>query len=266
MRATYEMNKNISKRIGDKITKFCKPLVDHLKINHFYHIVFTHSGHFAAAGLHMEWHECLFSNPEGTLCLPYIYHNREKLEGFFFSQTLQNNGWEKMSCMASQDFNVNLGLNIIQKIPGGIEGFGFGLKTNDPIQHMALLNELPLLHAFLNEYKKQIKTNILFENLVDVASLIGPSFFEVPKKPAPNLRQLILGKMKIKVENPFTRRESEVIEYLLEGYSASQTGDKLFLSKRTIEHHIERIKDKLDCTSKLELIQKLRKMKFFLSQ
>ncbi len=264
MTSLADMNNNISRKVGDKLARFCAPLVDHLGISHFYHTVLTDSGHFSAIGLNAGWHECLFSYPEWLSYLSYFYHNMDKFKGIIFTQTIQNKSLDKFVQVASKDFNINLGLQINYKTSTGMEWFGFGLKTNDPIQHMALLNELPLLDIFIREYKKEIKTEILQENFVDVASLIGPSFFEAAKTSVPNLRQMVLGKMKVKVENPFTERESEVIELLLDGNSAPQIADELFISKRTVEHHVERIKDKLDCYSKSELIQKLRQLKSYL--
>ncbi len=260
-----DMNKSISRKLGDKMSRFCAPLVDHLEISHFYHYIVTHSGHFAAVGLNLGWHECLFSDPElGVYPVPYFYHNREKIKGVIFTQLIANKGWEGLAKVASQDFDVNLGLQINHSTQVGLEAFGFGLKTDDPRRHMGLLNELPLLQLFIKEFKKEIGVEVLRDNYVDIASMIGPSFYEAPKQAAPNLRETILGKMKIKVENPFTERESEVIDLLLDGNSAPQIADELIISKRTVEHHIERIKDKLDCYSKSELIKKLREMKSFL--
>jgi len=57
--------------------------------------------------------------------------------------------------------------------------------------------------------------------------------------------------------------ELNVMNLLLEGYSAAQIALRLFRSSRTVEHHIERIKEKLGCCSKGELIQKARKMERF---
>lgn len=266
MSTPLEMHTRISKKIGDKLTKFCTPLVDHLNISHFFHYGLTHTGHFASIGLHQEWHECLFSSIELSIAsLPYFYSNKEQLQGITFMQTIPNNTWENMSQVASSDFGVNLGLMISSPVPWGMEGFGFGLKTCDPHQHMALLRELPLLQVFIQEYRKEVLKNTMKENSIDVLSLLGPSLFQKPKQVATNLRQLVLGKMKIKYEIPFTNREQEIIRFLLDGYiTAQEIADEIYLSKRTIEHHIERIKNKLDCTSKSNLIQELRKISHFL--
>lgn len=53
-----------------------------------------------------------------------------------------------------------------------------------------------------------------------------------------------------------TKRESEVLFFILRGKSAKEVGSKLFLSKRTIESHINSLKIKFNCNSKSELIGK----------
>lgn len=51
-----------------------------------------------------------------------------------------------------------------------------------------------------------------------------------------------------------------VVKQLIKGFFASKIADQLYLSPRTVEHHLERIKDKYDCMTKAELIQKVQKL------
>lgn len=51
-----------------------------------------------------------------------------------------------------------------------------------------------------------------------------------------------------------TRREIQVLSYLREGMSAKQTGDKMHVSTRTVEFHLNNIKNKVGCRTKLELL------------
>ncbi len=53
-----------------------------------------------------------------------------------------------------------------------------------------------------------------------------------------------------------TARQVECLYYLLRGKSFSEIGLLLAISKRTVEDHVERIKDKLSCRNKQELIEK----------
>jgi len=55
----------------------------------------------------------------------------------------------------------------------------------------------------------------------------------------------------------FSEREQEVIYYLLRGYTAKETGHKIYLSPKTIEYHIAQLKNKCHCNSKSSLIEKL---------
>ena len=53
----------------------------------------------------------------------------------------------------------------------------------------------------------------------------------------------------------FSNRETEVLQQLVRGKSAKQIADCLYISKRTVEHHIENMKIKAQCSSKYELIE-----------
>jgi DNA-binding NarL/FixJ family response regulator len=53
-----------------------------------------------------------------------------------------------------------------------------------------------------------------------------------------------------------TPRENEVLALLIKGMGTKDIAKMLTLSKRTIEHHIENIKDKMHVSSKYELIAK----------
>lgn len=54
----------------------------------------------------------------------------------------------------------------------------------------------------------------------------------------------------------FTKRENEILTYLVKGKTAKEIAKCLFISKRTVEHHIENMKHKSCCDSRFELIDK----------
>lgn len=54
-----------------------------------------------------------------------------------------------------------------------------------------------------------------------------------------------------------SHRQMECLFYFIRGKSASDIATLLTLSKRTIETHLEQIKDKLNCSSKAMLIEKV---------
>ncbi|NHD19218.1 helix-turn-helix transcriptional regulator [Actinopolyspora sp. BKK1] len=55
-------------------------------------------------------------------------------------------------------------------------------------------------------------------------------------------------------------REREVAELVLGGMTYKQVGQRLFISAKTVEHHIGRIKQRLDCSTREELLARLRSL------
>ncbi|MEV8438419.1 LuxR C-terminal-related transcriptional regulator [Actinosynnema sp. NPDC051121] len=55
-------------------------------------------------------------------------------------------------------------------------------------------------------------------------------------------------------------REREVAELVVGGLTYKQVGDRLFISAKTVEHHVARIRQRLGCTSRAELLDQLRQI------
>jgi DNA-binding CsgD family transcriptional regulator len=53
-------------------------------------------------------------------------------------------------------------------------------------------------------------------------------------------------------------REREVAELILTGLTYRQIGERLFISAKTVEHHVARMRQRLDVTSRDELFAQLR--------
>ena len=57
-----------------------------------------------------------------------------------------------------------------------------------------------------------------------------------------------------------SEREKEVAELVLAGLTYKQVGKRLFISAKTVEHHIGRIKQRLGCANREELLSRLREL------
>ncbi|MPZ25569.1 MAG: LuxR family transcriptional regulator [Micromonosporaceae bacterium] len=55
-----------------------------------------------------------------------------------------------------------------------------------------------------------------------------------------------------------SQREQEVATLLLDGLTYKQIGDRLFISAKTVEHHVARMRQRLDCASRSDLLARLR--------
>jgi DNA-binding CsgD family transcriptional regulator len=51
-----------------------------------------------------------------------------------------------------------------------------------------------------------------------------------------------------------TKREQECLQHLMSGKSAKISGDEMGISSRTVEFHINNIKAKIGCRTKLEVL------------
>lgn len=66
--------------------------------------------------------------------------------------------------------------------------------------------------------------------------------------------------VKLKAKNiHLSRRETEVLTYLVRGKSARETGEILHLSQRTVESYLNALKLKLNCRKKSDLIEQILK-------
>ena len=59
-----------------------------------------------------------------------------------------------------------------------------------------------------------------------------------------------------------TQREAECMALFLEGYSAKQASAVLEISERTVEYYLERIKLKLNCYSKRQVMRQIKETEF----
>ncbi|MET0136373.1 MAG: LuxR C-terminal-related transcriptional regulator [Kibdelosporangium sp.] len=61
-------------------------------------------------------------------------------------------------------------------------------------------------------------------------------------------------------QSPLSEREQEVAGLVLQGMTYKQVGDQLFISAKTVEHHMARMRQRLGATSRSELLNRLRSL------
>ncbi len=98
-----------------------------------------------------------------------------------------------------------------------------------------------------------------------MATLKGAAYQKLPFELFPQHvdRENFLEKLGLDIPKSLTQKELNVLKHLVSGKSASKIADQLLISSRTVEHLLERIKDKLDCSNKAELIQKIHNLDSF---
>jgi len=63
------------------------------------------------------------------------------------------------------------------------------------------------------------------------------------------------------VESLLSEREQEVADLVLDGLTYRQIGGRLFISAKTVEHHVARMRQRLGCANRGDLLAKLRAMR-----
>ena len=57
-----------------------------------------------------------------------------------------------------------------------------------------------------------------------------------------------------------TRRETEILSLIVEGHSSKKVADLLFVSKRTVDFHLDNIYDKLNVTNRMQALQRAMRL------
>lgn len=253
-----------SGKFHDKIKSFCNPLVQNFGVSHFYHAKITNSGHFIGVNLNREWEEYFLSNTSHLLIWPDKCQPCKIKNGVRLLQESEDESLNKLLRKAKEGYSINFSLQFVEKSNQGSNMYGFALNSSNPLQHMALIKEMPLLRLFIKRFQEEFRAlyAALDDNKVNMQNLLGSSFHKIknPAMPKSVMRDQFLKTIGIEIPVSLTDREIEVIKYLINACPASEIAGELFISKRTVEHHIERIKDKFSSSSKSELIQKIHEL------
>lgn len=166
---------------------------------------------------------------------------------------------------AAKNFNIAHGMTIIQKNPeGGVEFYFLGTTPDKPHVTNLLLNNMSSLERFIIYFKQ--KAASLIKNAY-AERLIVPDKYQLVSTQEQgiafaNTAQPTLTLPSFAINNvSFTNREIACAKLLLKGNSARLIGEQLFLSRRTVETHLQNLKDKLQCRTKAELISQLITLK-----
>jgi DNA-binding CsgD family transcriptional regulator len=259
MNPFHEMLRKVtSSPCHDKVRRFVDPLEQAFGINHFWYYKISHSGNYTYFGTHAKWSEFCFDKAmlKHFSCLrdPQIIP-----QGISFMKANADQDFKEVLDNAWNRFNINFTINVVERKKEGIEAFGFATKFNDPLAEQRLINEFSLLRFFITEFKKAHTKlfDIMDSHQINLPKYFGQTFYERPKMVdfSPN-REYFLKKMGFMPFTTLTPKEKEILTFIARGFPASFIAKSLNLSRRTVENYIANIKTKLNCNSKVELIQK----------
>jgi DNA-binding CsgD family transcriptional regulator len=256
---TEDLILKVSNMHSRAIQSFC----DHLscfQINHFWLYKISNDGFFSFLGSHNQWNDLQFEQ-KTHLKNPYIRHPSVLQNGISLMAEVEDLDFRDQCSLARNKFDVNFNINLSYPTQEGIEGFGVATPFLTSQVTCTLLNELPMLKLFLKQFKSQYPKIFqqLDEHSVDMAKVVGPAFYTPKGSIVHTLPEKKVFLTKIGIQDKhLSAQEIKVLGKITDGYCSREIAEDLSLSKRTVEHYIDNIKNKFGCHTKRELIQKIK--------
>lgn len=258
------LKNHISINLTPEVIELCRPLKK-LNIDFFcFHRVFSDGSEvmLSSSGVWAEhFHRAGYSTYSS---LQYILRN-----GFEY-YVWPNTHLKSSALGLLRDFeNVHHGMTIITKYnenAGYIDAFGFALSKNLEID--VVMNSIDLLKHFSVYFAHQAtsiinrcKNHKIIPQSSDIIFLANNNNANTI---IPIDRRGFLSQTcgNISFSQKFTKKELRCIDHLLLGKTANEIARILNLSPRTVEGHLNNLKNKLGCYKKSELIATLFKKGF----
>jgi DNA-binding CsgD family transcriptional regulator len=238
--------------------KRLEPLKSYFRLSEFFYskIIITETDRrIISFGMNVAWGEYLLTNKEAFENSAAFKSDLIK-SGVYLMKN--NSDFNDISDIAWKKFKINFVLGIHKQKQNTIEDFGFGLSIQNPRAVDSMLNHMPLINKFLSHFMAE--NNKLIKLASDnaivipckkvITKVVDKEIFSSDNK------EKLLYQLGLSDIGLLTPREIELLPYLAQGYPSSYIAEQLYLSKRTVENYICIIKDKLDCQSKISLIQR----------
>ena len=136
----------ISSREYDRMIRSVAPMCDYFNVNQFYYLRMhanNSKGNFSSVGTHVEWGEFLCENIERLIPFPELRYPDQLISRVTLLKKTTCPKFKSIQDLAWNKYRINFTINIQVKIPGGIESYGFGVKSLHPKAEEHMLNELP---------------------------------------------------------------------------------------------------------------------------
>lgn len=209
----------------------------------------------------------------------FEYANQEYLPGYILSSTLDDAA-QPVFTFAREYHDIDHVLTISKKNQENWEFYHFGGPRNFVALPGFYLSNIDLLEKFILHFQEKAQKLIIQANKQRIYHSINraPNLTEKKGVALPlatfsqqtSLRKQFLEQLSTKrfplvacdQKIILTKREMDCLRELFKGYPAREIGQRLCVSSRTVETHIVHIKDKLQCDTKTQLIDKLRQNNF----
>lgn len=240
------------------VDSLCEPLFNNFAISHFGCIRILENGQILRIANNANWTRAYFQhefyNDLDMYSMKNVPMNEQR------SMLLIGAPYNKHCKMLSSDFNLWNFMLIYERFPTYGDFWFFGTHCNNVQIANFYINNFNILQHFILYFK--IKASHLFD-LNDSSKLITTKIRPLEER-APNTSYINEFINKISHhkhylsgrdhEKPLSTREAECLFHLSQGRTMKEIAELIHLSPRTIETHIDNIKNKMGCYTKGELI------------
>lgn len=139
----------------------------------------------------------------------------------------------------TRSFGIDHGLTILRQQGDYCDSFIFASQPGNSLINNFYLNQKELFLDFINHFYTQMKETIeeLGKHRIKL-----PDIINVKPNPFPRL----------------SSRQKECARLLTEGFSAKEIAQKLLLSPRTVECHIDALREKFNAKNRVQLIHSIK--------
>lgn len=238
---------------ADRLNKIAAPLAD-LGVDVMTYERFSDDGKFSiltneydATGYFYD-QELFINNP--TFCAPKVRNS-----GVFFPD--MDPMVFEMQSQVTEKFGIGQIIYFGERVGGEYYGFAFAAHDSGESVFSRFLKRIPLFKAFIRHFMIEARPLITecHENSFDLGAIMGDFYYASPEQQfSSDADEEFLSKLITSPE--LSNREHECIYWLCRGNTAKQIGEKLDLSRRTVEFYLENVKNKWDCWTKEDLIER----------
>jgi DNA-binding CsgD family transcriptional regulator len=245
-----------AKAMRQKMQAIARPLFLNTEINSFSYIKFFKDGTVLNLSTDMQWIEFRFEAQ-----IPYRILFEDHLKGLKLNQPhiyLWPTKANSPLLAALKSFEIWNGCNIYITNKEYIEVFSFASAVENINLQNYCINHFDLLKGFIVSFKHEMLSELgclRKENkiIADVAfpdqlrekpSVMGESYFSFTKKPK---------KIRLNDRVILSLKECQCVHLLLAGNTAKEIASQLYLSPRTVETHLNNVKDKTGSSTKSQL-------------
>lgn len=253
-------NLDIHLALSSEVDGIAQPLKKHFGITSLVYGKNYHDGTGVRLSNQPAWIEHYFENAL------YLHSGFEQDPGKFQAGHVV---WAHLShhqpvLQAAREFKIDHGITLIQPTPDGCEFYFLGTTPDKPQVANLLLNQLGFLQNFTFYFKEQAagllnKVNQRRIKIPTVYDKIVSNEQGLPYKEHSIDLEGVLRLKKIHLPNGLTlsAREYACAKLLARGLSTRLIAQALFISPRTVEAHLDNLKHKLRCETKLDLLRTL---------